>query len=513
MSTEEHEHLLHFDEVKHIGLVHALEGLLIKDKRLRAAAEVRNRTIPMAKTGLVTDEELERSWKGVVAAEEAYLDARERVEVEVDLTLELPDQENAIHEKSLARGWDYDADPRRFSPDEPTIVSTVQQKCPEALLEQASRLNLSLMTWREWPQLKLAVLREKSCLLLGAGTLGCAVARCLLSWGFGSITLIDNGRVKYSNPTRQCLFEIDDCHGGENYNGDTHSSEHELSPPPSTAAAESAAPLSSTLALGESLGKPKAAAARDALHRIDPGADVHGIDLNIPSPGCMQGMEYSTQKAMTNECRSSISQLTEFIEKNDIVFSLLDTREARWLPTMLSAAAVAEGRKKLMITAAIGFDSYLVMRHSQTEKEGLGCYFCSDVTSGGGAGATPLSDRPLDQQCSVTRPGLSGMVGGLAVEMAVQLVQNEVAADNSKEKAEVPHQIRGSLKDWSQGCYEVPRFDKCVACSVGVITRHNPSSDWIMDVLRNPEVLPAVSGLEELMRKAEREMHDFDFDD
>ena len=56
----------------------------------------------------------------------------------------------------------------------------------------------------------MEVLRNSSCLLLGSGSLGCQVARCLVSWGYRKITFVDSGKVSYSNPVRQCLFTFED---------------------------------------------------------------------------------------------------------------------------------------------------------------------------------------------------------------------------------------------------------------------------------------------------------------
>lgn len=74
------------------------------------------------------------------------------------------------------------------------------------LSESSVDLNLKLMRWRLLPSLDLELISQTRCLLLGAGTLGCNVARCLLGWGVRNITLVDNGFVSYSNPVRQSLF-------------------------------------------------------------------------------------------------------------------------------------------------------------------------------------------------------------------------------------------------------------------------------------------------------------------
>lgn len=51
---------------------------------------------------------------------------------------------------------------------------------PIHLAETAVGLNLKLMKWRLAPEINLETIEQTRCLLLGAGTLGCNVARCLM---------------------------------------------------------------------------------------------------------------------------------------------------------------------------------------------------------------------------------------------------------------------------------------------------------------------------------------------
>jgi ubiquitin-like modifier-activating enzyme ATG7 len=81
-----------------------------------------------------------------------------------------------------------------------------------------------------------------------------------------------------------------------------------------------------------------------------------------------------------DKTRSEFETLKKLIDEHDVIFLLMDTRESRWLPTVMGKAA-----GKIVMNAALGFDSFVVMRHGVkiTEEPAteLGCYFCNDIVA------------------------------------------------------------------------------------------------------------------------------------
>jgi len=306
---------------------------------------------------------------------------------------------------------------------------------------QAADLNLKLMKWRMLPDLDVEMLSSTKVLIIGAGTLGCSVARVLLGWGVRKFKFVDYGNVSYSNPVRQSLFIMEDCYGDKGG------------------------------------GRSKAVAAADALKSIAADVESEGIVLSIPMPGHSDTAEAIQQATDT---------LDALVQECDVVYLLTDTRESRWLPTVMAARY-----NKPLINAALGLDSWLVMRHGgdvSQESNTHGCYFCNDIV----APENSTKNRTLDQQCTVTRPGLAPIAASMAVEMMVAMMhhpqkqaapaprqgstfgQTVTNSDGSNTGAlgAIPHQVRGSLMSFTMMCPSVPAFKHCTGCSPAIVNAY-----------------------------------------
>ncbi|KAL8733175.1 MAG: hypothetical protein Q9181_003688 [Wetmoreana brouardii] len=255
--------------------------------------------------------------------------------------------DNIAPEKQVPRvsGWERSSNGKINS----KIANLGEYMNPQRLADQAVDLNLKLIKWRISPGLNLDIVKNTKCLLLGAGTLGSYVARNLLGWGVRKITFVDNGSVSFSNPVRQPLFNFQDCLGG---------------------------------------GARKAHRAAEALKEIYPGADTEGHVISVPMAGHPILNEAIVQK--------DYETLTRLIHEHDAIFLLMDTRESRWLPTVVGKAT-----SKIVMNAALGFDNFVVMRHGMEDsaqpQQGLGCYFCSDVVAPADVGRSLQARKELQK--------------------------------------------------------------------------------------------------------------------
>ena len=342
-----------------------------------------------------------------------------------------------------ASGWE--RNPRgKLAPRLMDLSSLID---PLVIAEQSVDLNLKLMKWRVSPDINLDIIKETKVLILGSGTLGCYVSRSLLAWGVRNITLVDNSTVSYSNPVRQPLFNFEDC------------------------------------------GKPKAETAAEALKKIFPMVNVKGVMLNVPMIGHSILNEEKEQE--------DYEKLVQLIQQHDTIFLLMDSRETRWLPTVLGNVY-----NKIVINAALGFDSYLVMRHGSYfghAKERLGCYFCQDVV----VPTDSLTDKTLDQMCTVTRPGVAMLAAAQAVELLVSILQSDKGPDVSTTDetilGEVPHQIRGFLHNFNTIKIVTPAYEYCSACSGRIVeTCKENQWDFVKRSVEDSEYIEELSGLKKV---------------
>jgi ubiquitin-like modifier-activating enzyme ATG7 len=207
----------------------------------------------------------------------------------------------------------------------------------------------------------------------------------------------------------------------------------------------------------------------------------------------------------------TLDLLDNLVEEHDALFLMTDNRESRWLPTVL-------GNKynKIVITVGLRFDSYVIVRHGascqeyddKTVEDRLGCYFCNDILSP----QNSMRDRTLDQQCTVTRPGLSFISSAYAAELLVSLLHHESgnkapAADpEAKSNDEtclgiLPQYLRGSCADFDSRIFVSKAFQNCVACSEYVLKEFcNNRDEFIFKIMNNPDYVQDVAKITDLLK-------------
>ena len=338
---------------------------------------------------------------------------------------------------------------------QPTTMQSIDLKRfmdPATVAAEAVQLNVKLIKWRLIPGIEPEKFSSLKFLLVGAGTLGCAVARCLLSWGVNDITLVDSGRVSYSNPARQWLFRLEDAVANA----------------------------------------PKAATGAARLKEILPSVNARGVELSVPLPG------HPSDLTLLEE---NFSHLKNLVNSHDVVFMLTDSRESRWLPSLLVAAASADPSNvnpPLGVSVALGFDSYLVKIQSYQSVKSS-CYFCNDVN----APTDQTSFRTLDQQCTVTRPGVAAIASCMAVELIASLSQAEGGFATPRTVQDtgllgaVPDQVRGFLGSMQSFPAVTDPFNCCICCSDRVVGEFRERGiEFVKEVVKDSGKLMAVSGLE-----------------
>ena len=118
-------------------------------------------------------------------------------------------------------------------------------------------------------------------------------------------------------------------------------------------------------------------------------------------------------------------------------------------------------------------------------------------------------NRTLDQQCTVTRPGVSYLASAHVVELLAAMTQHPMgpgapaalvpdANEFCGVEGAVPHSIRGYLSSHLSNA--TMAFDKCCACSQKVIDEYRARRfDFLREVFKSPRYLEDLTGLRQWM--------------
>ena len=123
-----------------------------------------------------------------------------------------------------------------------------------------------------------------------------------------------------------------------------------------------------------------------------------------------------------------------------------------------------------------------------------------------------VKDQTLDQQCTVTRPGIAAIASALLVELFVSVLQHPLGAaapasisqdddQGNHPLGQVPHQIRGFLSNFQNVSITGRSYKHCSACSDRIINAYKERGwGFVQAVLNQPGYVEELSGLKEVSR-------------
>jgi ubiquitin-like modifier-activating enzyme ATG7 len=146
-----------------------------------------------------------------------------------------------------------------------------------------------------------------------------------------------------------------------------------------------------------------------------------------------------------------------------------------------------------------------------------------------------VKDQTLDQQCTVTRPGVAPTASAQLVELLVSILQhpdghlapapkistNQQSTGRIEYDRDppnhplglVPHQIRGYAAAFQNHLISGQSYDCCSACSPKIIDEYNRSGwNFIRRALTEKDYITELSGLAEVQRLAEAAANDVEWD-
>lgn len=121
-----------------------------------------------------------------------------------------------------------------------------------------------------------------------------------------------------------------------------------------------------------------------------------------------------------------------------------------------------------------------------------------------------VKDQTLDQQCTVTRPGVAAIASALLVELFVSLLQHPqgpaapASASRSDDQGNhplglVPHQIRGFLSTFENISIVGRSYKYCSACSDNIVNEYKEKGwTFVRRALNEAGYVEELSGLKEV---------------